>query len=92
MIKGRAADRVLAELAGVLETDPFNDPARLEASVFEVGNRLSEELGARVMSQAPLRIALTGSGAGIPLWEAMMHLGKEKTLSRIAAARSRLAG
>lgn len=92
MIKGRAADRVLAELAGVLETDPFNDPARLEASVFEVGNRLSEELGARVMSQAPLRIALTGSGAGIPLWEAMTHLGKEKTLSRIAAARSRLAG
>ena len=92
MIKGRAADRVLAELADVLETDPFNDPARLEASVFEVGNRLSEELGARVMSQAPLRIALTGSGAGIPLWEAMTHLGKEKTLSRIAAARSRLAG
>ena len=91
MIKGRAADRVLAELAGVLETDPFNDPAGLEASVFEVGNRLSEELGARVMSQAPLRIALTGSGAGIPLWEAMTHLGKEKTLSRIAAARSRLA-
>ena len=92
MIKGRAADQVLAELADVLETDPFNDPARLEASVFEVGNRLSEELGARVMSQAPLRIALTGSGAGIPLWEAMTHLGKEKTLSRIAAARSRLAG
>ena len=91
MIKGRAADRVLAELADVLETDPFNDPALLEVAVFEVGNRLSEELGARVMSQAPLRIALTGSGAGIPLWEAMTHLGKEKTLSRIAAARSRLA-
>ena len=92
MVKGRAAQRVLAELAAVLETDPFDDPALLEASVLEVGNRLSEELGARVMSQAPLRIALTGSGAGIPLWEAMTHLGREKTLSRIAAARSRLAG
>ncbi len=91
MLKGRAAERVLAELAGVLETDSFDDPARLEASTFEVGNRLSEELGARVMSQAPLRIAITGRGAGIPLWEAMMHLGKEKTLSRIVAARSRLA-
>ena len=92
MVEGRAAQRVLAELAAVLEDDPFDDPALLEASVLGVGNRLSEELGARVMSQAPLRIALTGSGAGIPLWEAMTHLGGEKTLSRIAAARSRLAG
>ena len=92
MVKGRAADRVLAELAVVLENDPFDDPATLESSTFEVGNRLSEEFGARVMSQAPLRVALTGSGAGIPLWEAMTHLGKEKTLSRIAAARIRLAG
>ncbi len=92
MVKGRAAERVLAELAGVLETDPFDDPATLEGSTLEVGNRLSEELGARVMSQAPLRVAVTGSGAGIPLWEAMTHLGKERTLSRIAAARSRLAG
>ena len=92
MVKGRAADRVLADLAVVLAAEPFEDAALLEAAVFEVGTRLSEELGARVMSQAPLRIALTGSGAGIPLWEAMVHLGKEKTLSRIAAARSRLAG
>ena len=92
MVKGRAAERVLVELAAALEADPFDDPAQLEASVLGIGNRLSEELGARVMSQAPLRIALTGSGAGIPLWEAMTHLGSEKTLSRIAAARSRLAG
>lgn len=92
MIKGRAADRVLVELAVVLEADPFNDPELLETTVFEVGNRLTEELGARVMSQAPLRVALTGSGAGIPLWEAMTHLGKERTLSRIAAAQRRLGG
>lgn len=92
MTKGRAADRVLAELAAVLEADPFNDPELLETTVFAVGNRLSEELGARVMSQAPLRVALTGSGAGIPLWQAMTHLGKERSLSRIAAARRRLGG
>ncbi|MCY4458322.1 MAG: hypothetical protein OXB90_10330, partial [Acidimicrobiaceae bacterium] len=60
--------------------------------VLGVGDRLSEQIGARVMSQAPLRVALTGSGAGIPLWEAMTHLGKEKTLLRIAAAHKRLSG
>ena len=92
MVKGRAADRVLAELAGVLAADPFDDPATLESCALGVGNRLSEELGARVMSQAPLRVAVTGRGAGIPLWEALTHLGKERTLSRVAAARSRLAG
>ncbi|MCQ3807155.1 MAG: glutamate--tRNA ligase [Acidimicrobiaceae bacterium] len=92
MVKGRAADRVLAELAGVLETVSFDDPATLESCALGVGNRLSEELGARVMSQAPLRVAVTGRGAGIPLWEALTHLGKERTLSRVAAARSRLAG
>ena len=92
MVKGRAADRVLAELIEVLDADPFNDPELLETTVFAVGNRLSEELGARVMSQAPLRVALTGSGAGIPLWQAMTHLGKERTLSRITAAHRRLGG
>lgn len=92
MVKGRAAERVLAELAVALGNVPFDDAALLEATVMSVGNRLSEELGARVMSQAPLRVAITGSGAGIPLWEAMTHLGKERTLSRIDAARCRLAG
>ena len=92
MVKGRAADRVLAALIEVLDADPFNDPELLETTVFAVGNRLSEELGARVTSQAPLRVALTGSGAGIPLWEAMTHLGKERTLFRIAAAQRRLGG
>ena len=42
------------------------------------------------MSQAPLRVALTGSGAGIPLWEAMTHLGHDVCLARIADARARL--
>ena len=92
MVKGRAAARVLDEIAADLAGDPFDDPARLESTVMAVGDRLSEELDARVMSQAPLRIALTGRAAGIPLWEAMTHLGRDRTLTRIAAARARLEG
>ena len=93
MVKGRAADRVLDEIAADLDAlspDEFDDPARLEEVVMAVGTRLSEELDARVLSQAPLRIALTGRAAGIPLWEAMTHLGRERTLARIATARARL--
>ena len=90
IVKGRAADRVLDEIAAALADDDFTDRDRLEATVMGIGNRLSEELDARVMSQAPLRIALTGRGAGIPLWEAMTHLGRDACLARIAGARARI--
>ena len=70
--------------------DPFDDPERIEATVMGVGNALTEELEARVMSQAPVRVALTGGGAGIPLWQAMTLLGRDECLARMRAARERL--
>lgn len=90
MVKGKVPDRVLDDIAAALADDDFTDRDRLETTVMGVGNALSEELDARVMSQAPLRVALTGRGAGIPLWEAMTHLGRDVCLARIAAARARL--
>lgn len=90
MVKGRAADRVLDEILIALADDDFTDRDRLESTVMGIGNRLTEELEVKVMSQAPLRIALTGGGAGIPLWEAMTHLGHDACLARVAAARARL--
>jgi glutamyl-tRNA synthetase len=90
MVKGTAADRVLDDIATALADDDFTDRDRLEAKVMAVGTALSEELDTKVMSQAPLRVALTGRGAGIPLWEAMTHLGRDVCLARVAAARARL--
>ncbi len=92
MVKGRAATQVLDEVIAALEADAFDDPAMLEAAVMGIGNRLTEEVGARVMSQAPVRVAITGHGAGIPLWDAMVLLGREATIDRLRAARSRLKG
>lgn len=92
MVKGRAVERVLSELKTALAAVAFNDSDLLRATVLAVGDYLSTELGVRVMSQPPLRVALTGSAAGIPLWEAMTHLGKEQTLARINAAQAKLAG
>ena len=88
--KGKVPDRVLDDIAAALADDDFTDRDRLEAVVMGVGTALSEELDTRVMSQAPLRIALTGRGAGIPLWEAMTHLGRDVCLARVAAARARI--
>ena len=90
MVKGTAPDRVLDAIAAALADDDFTDRDRLEATVMGVGTALSEELGTKVMSQAPLRVALTGRGAGIPLWEAMTHLGRDVCLARVADARARL--
>ena len=90
MVKGKAAERVLDEVIATLESDSFDDPARIEATVMGVGDRLSEELDARVLSQAPVRVALTGTNAGIPLWEAMTLLGRDTTLHRLRAARAKL--
>jgi len=58
--------------------------------VMGVGNDLTSELETRVLSQAPVRVALTGGGAGIPLWRAMSLLGRNECLHRLRAARARL--
>jgi glutamyl-tRNA synthetase len=41
-------------------------------------------------AQAPVRVALTGRRVGLPLWESIVTLGRERSLARLAAARARL--
>ena len=90
MVKGRAAAQVLEAVAARLAGDDFTSAERLEAIVMGVGDELTESIGARVRSQPPVRVALTGTGAGLPLWEPMRLLGKEETLARLRKAMSRL--
>lgn len=90
MVKGRAAGRVLDGVIDDIATIDFGDPVAIEALVMGVGDRLTRELDARVLSQAPVRVALTGGGAGIPLWQAMSLLGADECLARLRAARARL--
>ncbi len=90
MVKGRAAADVLAMVEARLADDDFSSAERLESIVMGVGDKLSERLGERVRSQPPVRVALTGRSAGLPLWEPMRLLGKSETLSRLHAARTRL--
>ena len=90
VVKGRAAAEVLEAVETRLAGDDFTSAERLEAIVMGVGDELTESLGERVRSQPPVRVALTGTGAGLPLWEPMRLLGKEETLARLRKAMSRL--
>ena len=90
VVKGRAAPEVLAAVAAGLAADDFSSAERLEALVMGVGDELTDRLGVRVRSQPPVRVALTGAAAGLPLWEPMRLLGRDETLRRIEAARARL--
>ena len=90
VVKGRAAAEVLEAVEARLAGDDFSAAERLEAIVMGVGDELTESTGARVRSQPPVRVALTGRGAGLPLWEPMRLLGRAETLRRLQAARARL--
>ena len=90
MVKARAASQVLEAVETRLAADDFTSADRLESIVMGVGDELTESLGVRVRSQAPVRMALTGTNAGLPLWEPMRLLGKTETLQRLNAARARL--
>lgn len=61
------------------------------AVLHEVTSRLAEKQGVRLGSaQAPIRVAVTGRRVGPPLFESLEVLGRERTLSRLRAARARL--
>jgi glutamyl-tRNA synthetase len=58
--------------------------AGLEAAAADHGLKLGK-------AQAPVRVAVTGRTVGLPLFESVELLGREKTLARIDAAATRLA-
>ncbi|WP_062205812.1 glutamate--tRNA ligase [Streptomyces sp. NBRC 109706] len=60
----------------------------LKEAVLAAGAEHGLKLG---KAQAPLRVAVTGRTVGLPLFESLETLGRERTLSRVDAALARLA-
>ncbi|HEX6968561.1 MAG TPA: glutamate--tRNA ligase [Micromonosporaceae bacterium] len=60
---------------------------RLKSVLEQVGAERGLKLG---KAQAPVRVAVTGRSVGLPLFESLEVLGRERTLARLAAARARL--
>jgi glutamyl-tRNA synthetase len=84
-MKGPAAE-ILAAAEEAYRDAPWTAEelkTRLEAIGAEHGLKLGK-------TQAPVRVAVTGRTVGLPLFESLEVLGRERTLARIAAARARL--
>ncbi len=59
----------------------------LKAALEEVGLARGLKLG---KTQAPVRVAVTGRSVGLPLFESLEVLGRDRTMARLAATRARL--
>ncbi|MEU8681410.1 glutamate--tRNA ligase [Streptomyces sp. NPDC048611] len=64
-------------------------PEPLKEAVLAAGEEHGLKLG---KAQAPVRVAVTGRTVGLPLFESLEILGRERTLQRIDAALAKLAG
>jgi glutamyl-tRNA synthetase len=61
----------------------------LKAALEAVGAERDLKLG---KAQAPVRVAVTGRSVGLPLFESLVVLGRDRTLARLDAALAKLDG
>ncbi|MFE5123034.1 glutamate--tRNA ligase [Streptomyces sp. NPDC056669] len=82
------ADALLASVRTRLAEADW-DAETLKAVVLAAGEEHGLKLG---KAQAPLRVAVTGRTVGLPLFESLEVLGRERTLARVDAALAKLTG
>ncbi|SEG92614.1 glutamyl-tRNA synthetase [Thermomonospora echinospora] len=82
------AAEILAAAEDAYRDAPWNTE-ELKTRLEQVGAGFGLKLG---KTQAPVRVAVTGRTVGLPLFESLEVLGRDTTLARIAAARTRLTG
>jgi glutamyl-tRNA synthetase len=82
------AEQILADVQVAYETVPW-EADQLKARLEEIGTSYGLSLG---KTQAPVRVAVTGRTVGLPLFESLQVLGRDRTLLRIQRARERLSG
>lgn len=82
------AGELLRAAIAAFEALPAWDAGSLKAALEQVGALRGLKLG---KAQAPVRVAVTGRSVGLPLFESLEVLGRERTVSRLAAAAARLA-
>lgn len=80
---GDLLDAVIAAFTALPSWDADSTKSTLEAVGAEHGLKLGK-------AQAPVRVAVTGRRVGLPLFESLEVLGRERTLTRLRAARLRL--
>lgn len=86
--KGNPAS-LLATARAKLEAADWTSRESLKQAVLAAGEEHSLKLG---KAQGPVCVAVTGRTIGLPLFESLQVLGKDRTLARIDAALAKLAG
>jgi glutamyl-tRNA synthetase len=81
------ATELLEAAATAFEAAPWQAEA-LKTALEEVGAARGLKLG---KAQAPVRVAVTGRSVGLPLFESLEVLGRDRTLARLRAALTRAA-
>ncbi|MFI0222738.1 glutamate--tRNA ligase [Streptomyces lydicus] len=88
-MKGEPVGLLTTARARLAAADWSAGPEPLKEAVLAAGEEHGLKLG---KAQAPVRVAVTGRTVGLPLFESLEILGKERTLQRIDAALAKLAG
>jgi glutamyl-tRNA synthetase len=78
---------LLAAVLAAFETVPDWNAETLKATVESVGTGLGLKLG---KAQAPVRAAVTGRSVGLPLFESLEVLGRDRTMTRLQEGLARL--
>ncbi|AYV30151.1 glutamate--tRNA ligase [Streptomyces sp. CJ_13] len=86
-MKGEPA-ALLTTARANLDAADWSDPESLKQAVLTAGEAHGLKLG---KAQAPVRVAVTGRTVGLPLFESLQILGKERSLARVDAALAKLA-
>ncbi|KUL39840.1 glutamate--tRNA ligase [Streptomyces sp. NRRL F-4489] len=86
-MKGDPVALLTTARANLAAADWTAGPEVLKQAVLAAGEQHGLKLG---KAQAPVRVAVTGRTVGLPLFESLEILGKERTLHRIDAALARL--
>jgi glutamyl-tRNA synthetase len=80
------AAEILAETLDAYTDAPWHAD-ELKSRLEAIGTRHGLKLG---KAQAPVRVAVTGRTVGLPLFESLETIGREKTLRRIRAAQQKV--
>ncbi|MFB7631283.1 glutamate--tRNA ligase [Streptomyces sp. NPDC056149] len=88
-MKGDPVALLTTARANLAAADWASGPEPLKEAVLAAGEQHGLKLG---KAQAPVRVAVTGRTVGLPLFESLEILGKERTLARVDAALAKLAG
>ena len=77
---------ILPAVIAAFDALPSWDAESLKETLIAIGEAHELKLG---KAQAPVRVAITGRSVGLPLFESLEALGRERTLQRLCEAVSR---